>query len=62
MDYECRLEQAFREGPTLCGVCQYHINTLPDDANPKRFLDLDGLDGRVEKALDKVISHEQAEL
>jgi hypothetical protein len=32
VDYECRLEQAFREGPTLCGVCPYHIDTLPDDA------------------------------
>ena len=31
VDYECRLERAFRERPTLCGVCQYHIDTLPPE-------------------------------
>lgn len=27
--YECRLEKLFQEVPTLCGVCQYHVDTLP---------------------------------
>ncbi len=31
VDYECQLEQAFRDNPTLCGVCQYHIDTLPPE-------------------------------
>jgi hypothetical protein len=31
VEYECRLEQVFREHPMLCGVCQYHRDTLPPD-------------------------------
>jgi hypothetical protein len=29
LDYEWRLEEFFRHNPGLCGVCQYHIDTLP---------------------------------
>jgi hypothetical protein len=31
VEYECRLEGAFLNNPMLCGVCQYHIDTLPED-------------------------------
>jgi hypothetical protein len=29
LDYEWRLEEFFRHNPGLCGVCQYHVDTLP---------------------------------
>lgn len=29
LDYEWRLEEFFRHNPALCGVCQYHVDTLP---------------------------------
>jgi hypothetical protein len=32
MEYECGLEQLFRQYPALNGICQYHQDTLPDDA------------------------------
>lgn len=30
-EYECLLEKTLRENAALCGVCQYHIDTLPSD-------------------------------
>jgi hypothetical protein len=30
--YECGLEEMFREYPALSGICQYHLDTLPDEA------------------------------
>jgi hypothetical protein len=32
MEYECGLEEMFRNLPTLSGICQYHRDTLPEDA------------------------------
>ena len=32
MEYECGLEEIFRKRKELCGVCQYHKDTLPKDA------------------------------
>jgi hypothetical protein len=32
MAYECGLEEMFRDLPELSGICQYHRDTLPDDA------------------------------
>jgi hypothetical protein len=32
MAYECGLEEIFRELPALSGICQYHLDTLPDEA------------------------------
>ncbi len=29
LEYEWRLEEYFRTHPALCGVCQYHADTLP---------------------------------
>jgi hypothetical protein len=29
LEYEWRLEEFFRGHPALCGVCQYHADTLP---------------------------------
>ncbi len=31
-EYECLLEDFFRNHPGLVGVCQYHADTLPPDA------------------------------
>lgn len=31
-EYECLLEDFFRNHPGLSGVCQYHADTLPQDA------------------------------
>ena len=31
LDYEFGLEQLFRRKPALCGVCQYHMDTLPQE-------------------------------
>ena len=32
MEYECGLEEMFRDRPALGGICQYHRDTLPEDA------------------------------
>jgi hypothetical protein len=32
LDYEWGLEELFRRQPALCGICQYHSDTLPPDA------------------------------
>ena len=32
LDYEWKLEELFRRQPCLSGICQYHIDTLPQDA------------------------------
>ena len=32
LEYECGLEAMFRDLSELSGICQYHRNTLPDDA------------------------------
>lgn len=32
MDYEFRLEKIFRRRSELCGICQYHKDTLPAEA------------------------------
>ncbi|MBA3394035.1 MAG: MEDS domain-containing protein [Deltaproteobacteria bacterium] len=32
LEYECRLEQVFREQPALSGICQYHRDLLPREA------------------------------
>jgi len=32
LEYECGLEEMFRELPALSGICQYHLDTLPDAA------------------------------
>lgn len=31
MEYEWKLEELFRKRPELCGVCQYHRDTLPHE-------------------------------
>ena len=32
MEYEWRLEELFRRQEALCGICQYHQDTLPPEA------------------------------
>lgn len=32
MEYELRLEDVFSRRPEFCGICQYHKDTLPNDA------------------------------
>lgn len=32
LDYEWRLEEFLQAHPALCGICQYHADTLPGDA------------------------------
>ena len=32
IEYEWRLEELFRRQPALCGICQYHRDTLPKEA------------------------------
>jgi hypothetical protein len=32
MEYECGLEEMFRDLTALSGICQYHRDTLPEDA------------------------------
>jgi len=32
LDYEWALEELFRRQPALCGICQYHSDTLPPQA------------------------------
>ncbi|GAC1665671.1 MAG: hypothetical protein NVS9B9_26740 [Ktedonobacteraceae bacterium] len=31
LDYEWRLEEFLRAHPALCGICQYHADTLPGE-------------------------------
>ena len=31
MEYETRLEEFFRQNPTISGICQYHADTLPTE-------------------------------
>jgi hypothetical protein len=31
LEYEWRLEELFRAHPELCGICQYHADTLPPE-------------------------------
>ena len=31
LEYEWRLEEFFRTHPALCGICQYHVDTLPHE-------------------------------
>jgi hypothetical protein len=38
LDYEWKLENLFRRQPCLSGICQYHIDTLPEDAVRKGLL------------------------
>lgn len=32
LEYECRLEKFMQAHPRLCGICQYHVNSLSQDA------------------------------
>lgn len=32
LEYEWKLEDLFRRQPCLSGICQYHVDTLPDEA------------------------------
>ena len=32
LEYEGKLEDLFRRQPSLCGICQYHVDTLPPEA------------------------------
>lgn len=32
LEYEWKLEELFRRQPCLCGICQYHVDTLPVEA------------------------------
>jgi hypothetical protein len=32
LEYEWKLEDLFRRQPSLCGICQYHLDTLPPEA------------------------------
>ena len=32
LEYEWKLEDLFRRQPSLCGICQYHVETLPSEA------------------------------
>lgn len=32
LEYEWQLEELFERKPTLCGICQYHTDTLPREA------------------------------
>jgi hypothetical protein len=32
MEYECGLEELFHRRKELCGICQYHQDSLPQDA------------------------------
>ncbi len=32
VSYEWRLEELFQQQPSLCGICQYHSGSLPEEA------------------------------
>ena len=38
LEYEFGLEEMFRKRPELCGVCQYHQDTLPNDVMRQSLL------------------------
>jgi hypothetical protein len=38
LEYEFRLEELFRERNELCGICQYHKDTLPLDVMRQSLL------------------------
>jgi hypothetical protein len=38
VEYELRLEKLFHKKPGLCGICQYHLATLPQQAARQGFL------------------------
>jgi DcmR-like sensory protein len=38
MEYECGLEEIFSRRKELCGICQYHKDTLPQDAMRQSLL------------------------
>ena len=38
MDYEYRLEELMHKRPELCGICQYHQDTLPPEATQQALL------------------------
>lgn len=38
LEYELRLEEIIRRRKQLCGICQYHCDTLPKDALRKSLL------------------------
>jgi hypothetical protein len=38
MEYEFGLEEMFRSRKELCGICQYHHDTLPEDAMRQSLL------------------------
>ncbi|HYI78914.1 MAG TPA: MEDS domain-containing protein, partial [Chryseolinea sp.] len=38
MEYEMGLEEMFRRRTELCGICQYHHDTLPQDAMRQSLL------------------------
>lgn len=38
MEYEFRLEKIFRRRSELCGICQYHKDTLPIEATKQGLL------------------------
>ena len=38
LEYELGLEQLFRRRNSLCGICQYHMDTLPHDVMQQSLL------------------------
>lgn len=38
MEYESRLEKIFRRRSEICGICQYHKDTLPIEATKQAVL------------------------
>ena len=38
LKYEWGLEELFRRQPALCGICQYHVDTLPSDMSRQALL------------------------
>jgi MEDS: MEthanogen/methylotroph, DcmR Sensory domain len=38
MDYEYRLEELMHKRPELCGICQYHQDTLPHEVTRQALL------------------------
>ncbi len=38
MEYEWRLEELFHKRPELCGICQYHRDTLPREVTRQALL------------------------
>jgi hypothetical protein len=38
LEYEGKLEDLFRRQPSLCGICQHHVDTLPPEAAGQELL------------------------